>query len=334
MNLLLENSLEEMQDVERWLLAGAYKLAGVTSNADRIANETGTDVRDYNEFSGTYGSGLRDKAVILEMLIQFGMWNRADLLYRDITNHLSAEDWYSTQTTGYALLALGKYITSNTGEFRDENPVLAGYVTLPSGERISFDTDRLKYSVPIEEGFGHTVEVHIDERTNLSRAYILLEWDGVPLMPDVSDVGRNLVLDIEWLDEDGMPIDPSSIKQGSTFWGHFHAAKGAGQFLTIEELALVQVFPAGWEIENIRLGGERKPEWMKQWKLHREEYVDIRDDRIMWFFDMQRNVGSLDFVVKLNAVTIGEFILPPAVFEAMYNGNYRAVSTGQRVAVE
>jgi uncharacterized protein YfaS (alpha-2-macroglobulin family) len=334
MNLLLENSLKDMQDVEKWLLAGAYKLAGVTSTADRIARQTGFDVRDYNEFSGTYGSGLRDKAVILEMLIPFEMWSEADVLYKDITNHLSAGDWYSTQTTGYALLALGKYIKANAKEFGDEDAVLAGYVRMPSGERVPFETDRLKYSIAIEEGFGQSVEVHIDERTNLSRAYILLEWDGVPLLPDVSGIERNLALDIEWLDEDGMPIDPSSIRQGSTFWGHFYAAKGAGQHLTIEELALVQVLPAGWEIENIRLSGERKPEWMKRWKLHREEYMDIRDDRIMWFFDMQRNVRSLDFVVKLNAVTVGDFILPPAVFEAMYNDNYRAVSTGRRVSVE
>ena len=44
----------------------------------------------------------------------------------------------------------------------------------------------------------------------------------------------------------------------------------------LDELALVQVLPSGWEIENIRLLEEAVPSWMKKWNLNREEYLDIR----------------------------------------------------------
>ena len=72
---------------------------------------------------------------------------------------------------------------------------------------------------------------------------------------------------------------------------------------------------------------------MNKWVLNQEEYLDIRDDRIMWFFDFPWNRKSLDFVVKLNAVTVGEFILPPTLFEAMYNNAYKAVKMGKKVNI-
>ena len=61
--------------------------------------------------------------------------------------------------------------------------------------------------------------------------------------------------------------------------------------------------------------------------------MDIRDDRISWFFDMPAGAKRLDFVVKLQAVTEGTFFLPSAVCEAMYQNDYRAVLAGRTVSV-
>ena len=96
---------------------------------------------------------------------------------------------------------------------------------------------------------------------------------------------------------------------------------------------MVQILPAGWEIENIRLSGEDFPNWMSKYRLNQQEYVDIRDDRIMWFFDMRPNIREMDYVVKLNAVSVGEFTLPPTILEAMYNNNYQARKAGTKVRV-
>ena len=151
--------------------------------------------------------------------------------------------------------------------------------------------------------------------------------------PDIKDISKNLRLTVEWLNEDGMAIDPASLKQGTTFWGHFRVGVSPPYRRKIEELALVQLLPSGWEIENIRLLKEDFPTWMKKWNLNREEYLDIRDDRIMWFFDMIGYNRTNDFVVKLNTVTVGEFVLPPTLFEAMYNNRYKAVKKGKSVRV-
>ncbi len=334
MNLLKENSLKDMTDAEKWLLAEAYKLAGINNTAQQIAGKAGFTVKDYHEFSRTYGSGLRDEAIILEALVAFEQWPDATRIYKEITDALSTKNWYSTQTTGYALLALGKYIKANQGEFGDQNSVIAGTIGLPDGQKIEFDTKELKYSQEILSGFGDSVTVLLNEKTTLKQAYAVLEWDGVPLIPDVTAVSKNLAVNMDWYDDDGMPINPADLPQGKTFWGHFTAEKTSSLKLSIENLALVQVLPAGWEIENTRLSGESMPDWMRKWRLGRADYTDIRDDRIMWFFDMPAySADKVDFVVKLNAVTVGEFWLPPTIFEAMYNNDYKAVVPGKKVTV-
>ncbi|MBT4500372.1 MAG: hypothetical protein HOC74_21775, partial [Gemmatimonadetes bacterium] len=63
------------------------------------------------------------------------------------------------------------------------------------------------------------------------------------------------------------------------------------------------------------------------------EYLDLRDDRVIWFFELDHRT-TLDFVVELSAVTVGEFTLPSTRVEAMYNRDFRASRTGGRVVVE
>jgi uncharacterized protein YfaS (alpha-2-macroglobulin family) len=290
-------------------------------------------VEEYWETGGTYGCRLRDLGIILEVLTLFEDWNKADPLYDDILDEISGGRWYSTQALGYSLMALGKYMRFNEGDFREEKPMLSGYIKLPGKKKVLFHTDQLRFSQVIDSGFGQEVEVFMDRKTTLQRGFAVIEWSGVPLHPDVKDESKNLWLTVEWLDENGIAIDPAQIKQGATFWGHFSAGLSSYSRSRLDELALVQVLPSGWEIENIRLLEEAVPSWMKKWNLNREEYLDIRDDRIMWFFDINDYRKTFDFVVKLTAVTAGEFILPPTLFEAMYNDKYKAVKKGKFVRV-
>jgi alpha-2-macroglobulin len=329
MNLLKENSLDEMRPVERWLLAAAYRLAGMARAADDIIAGVGTQVKAYREFAHTYGSALRDRGLILNAALTLERTNTADELADVLGLALSGDGWYSTQETAAVLLGLGKYLKSQQ---IDASVHLAGWIELPDGERLDFDTDEFGAGFDIEKGFGGPVQVHL-ATGHLGRAFATLDWDGIPLKNELPDEEKNIELDVEWLDEDGQALDPSRIKQGTAFWGHFRVGN-LGNRNSIEEIALAQLLPAGWEIENIRIAGEAVPAWMKNWKLQREEYLDIRDEGAVWFFDLHGDRSALNFVLKLNAVTPGTFTLPPTTVEAMYDRQYRARRSGQRVVVE
>jgi uncharacterized protein YfaS (alpha-2-macroglobulin family) len=337
MNFMKQNSLKDMRNTEKWMFASAYKFSGVERTAEQIARDAGLEVPEYREFGGTYGSTLRDKAIILEMLVNLERWAEADRLANELSQVLSKRNWYSTQTTAYMLLSVGKYLQELEGK-SEEKPHLKGVITLPDGQKVEFDTEEIGFEMELPAGFGKEITLSLDKSYNAKRAFATLSWNGVPLKSDVQDIEKNIRLQVEWLDDDGMRISPAELAQGTTFWGHFTVRNLSSVF--IEETALVQVLPAGWEIENIRLSGEDLSGWMKRWKLNREEYLDIRDDRIMWFFDLRpsyensRGRNEMDFVVKLNAVSVGEFFMPPTIAEAMYNTDYQARKAWEKIVVK
>lgn len=332
MNLLKENYLAKMNDSQRCFLAGAYRLAGVDEAADEILRSTGMKVTDYYEFGGSYGSGLRDKAIILEQMTLAGYWQQAHQIADELALALSSEQWYSTQTTGYMLLALGKYLRVLEGD-KTEEEKLVGKITMPDGKTREFDTKDMSFQIDISSDFGKEATVALSEKSTVKRAFVVLEWSGKPMQYLGQDESRNLNLEVRWLDENGAAIDPTRLRQGTIFWGHFRVSKTVEYNYKIEEIALVQLLPSGWEIDNVRLSGETQPEWMKGWRLNREEYLDLRDDRALWFFDMNPHEQSLDFIIKLSAVTVGEFFLPPTQVEAMYNNTYKAMKAGRKVDV-
>ncbi len=330
MNLLKESSLRDMTDVEKWLLASAYHRAGSAAIASEILRDAGTLANEGKRWENTFGAALRDRAMILMAMIDFQRWEEADPLSGEIALALSSDRWYSTQTSGFALLSLGKHIRATEG---DQPLRLAGTVTSSGGEVVPFDTNSRFYTVDIESGFGQSVRVQLNAESTVTRAFATLAWSGVPLVADAVAESRNLQLHVRWRDDNGFPVYPDTLKQGATFWGHFSVKNTSAAYL--REMALTQLLPSGWEIENTRLSGAPMPGWTSKLLMGHETYFDIRDDRVTYFFDITPAGPGFtrDFVVKLNAVTVGTFTLPPTLVEAMYNQASRAVVPGRTVVV-
>ena len=329
MNLLKENELGSMSNLDKWLLASAYRLAGVEATADEIARGAGLEVEEYREPGPTYGSRLRDRALILDAQVLFQRWEAADALAVEVAEGVT-RGWRSTQTTGAALMALGRYVRALRGQ-RPPAP-LTGAIRLPGGDSVPFRTEGLGYQVEIDSGFGGQVEVRLDSAVGVERAFAALDWEGVPPRGQVADEEGRIRLAVEWLDEDGRPISADTLDQGTAFWGRIRVESGSPHH-GLEEVALTQLLPAGWEIESPRLPPGSRPSWMKDWRLHAEEYLDARDDRADWFFDLPPAGQVLDFALRLNAVTRGTFARPPTQVEAMYDRAFRARRAGGTVVV-
>ena len=221
---------------------------------------------------------------------------------------------------------------------KNQNLVIKGYTENSKGKKVPFDNKK-SFEINITEGFGEPLNIVVDKGTTTENVYVTLAYDGVPLKSNVITENKNIKLSVSWVDEDGNEINPTSIKQGTTFYGKFNV-KNISSLEHIDEVALVQILPSGWEIVNTRLLDESLPLWTSKLRINREEYSDIRDDRIMWFFDLndywiknKRYKGKLDFVVKLTAVTVGEFMLPATIAECMYNNNYKASKAAKKIKV-
>ena len=101
------NRMREM-DVSlqaKWRLAAAYALAGKPEVAKSLINGLNTEVKPYRELGGTFGSSLRDRAMILETLTLAEDKEAAARLVTYISSALSNRQWYGTQND--FLLPLG-----------------------------------------------------------------------------------------------------------------------------------------------------------------------------------------------------------------------------------
>ena len=118
---------------------------------------------------------------------------------------------------------------------------------------------------------------------------------------------------------------------GDLFYVELELANTTGARLS--NIALVDRLPAGWEIENPRLGrSDATPEWVDDETLWQADHMDLRDDRIEVFGHLE-DKEQRKVIYAVRAVTAGSFELPPAEAEAMYEPRHWARARGGTAVV-
>ena len=160
--------------------------------------------------------------------------------------------------------------------------------------------------------------------------FVTLFVEGIPLENRITTGYNGIQLQRNFYDEDGRPVKISERSQGKPFWVIYTVQSLYGT--PLNELALSSIFPSGWEIINTRLTGEKPPQWVLNKRISSGEFMDIRDDRVNWFFDLGGN-RKATFGVKINPTFKGSYTLPPVVVEAMYSPELYARIEAGRVRV-
>ena len=159
--------------------------------------------------------------------------------------------------------------------------------------------------------------------------YVRMINEGKPVSNENITYQNNpniLQLNVSYVSKDGKPLDVANIKQGTDFVAKV-TVKNPGMRGQYNEMALSQIFPSGWEILNTRLYNSEGA-----YQNSPYEYMDIRDDRVYFYFDM--NAGqSLTYYVQLNAAYPGKYFWPGVYCEAMYDHTISAGAGGKWVSV-
>ena len=316
------NRMREMRELTptaRWTLAGAYALAGQKEVARQLTARLSTDVESYRELSYTYGSTLRDQAIILEVLTRIGEGSMAARVAEEIAASLSSGSWHSTQGTAFALLAMGKYL----GDTEAGEELKFEYSLNGEKNRIGSSAPIYRLELPYEGEKGGSLEL---TNTRSGKLFLSMHLEGIPLDQPVQDESSDLLMEVRYRDMEGREIDPSLLEQGSDFLAEV-TLKHPGIRGPYKEMALTQMFPSGWEIRNLRLDGMES-------SRNRDipGYQDIRDDRVYSYFDLGQS-NSKTFVVMLNAAYLGAYFLPAVRCEAMYDESIHATISGKWVKV-
>ena len=169
---------------------------------------------------------------------------------------------------------------------------------------------------------------------NEGMTYINYFWEGTPVNAEVESYSEGFSLSRHYYNVDGKAYDISNVKSGDTFFLEVVAKPLRKNMDNIENIAINQILPSGFEIENLRVTDTRFPQWIEEKTRDTNcTYTDIRDDRVMWFFNYD-GYHEYRFYVKLNAVTKGEYTMPGTTLEAMYDSAFRAYKKGNKVRVK
>ncbi len=317
MNRLRES--EGIPQVTKWLLAAAYALTGRTEVADELLDMRYTATE--NEFAGYYyGSELRDKAIVLYTLSVLKKDEEGLPLYRSLCNDLSAGGWYSTQTTAWALMAYMKFTEMLPGDDYGE-----------AGVKVSFNSETSEQYAGSKQVAAKTLTVRDGTNTMIAEnisgrpLYVTLTRKGIPDPADRSYESRGLGMNVSYYTAGLQPVDVSALPQGTGFIMVVEVSNNTYQ--AVDNIALTQLVPSGWEIRNTRL-------FEAEYRIKDSDfdYRDFRDDRIYTYFSLGRG-ETKTFVAMLNAAYKGEFFQPPVWCEAMYTENCYARVPGNIVRV-
>jgi uncharacterized protein YfaS (alpha-2-macroglobulin family) len=314
------NRLRERKNnppVVLWRLAAAYWYAGQRDAARSLARDASLSGSEYRELSGNFGSGFRDKAMMLEALALIGD-GRAKELVESIAQRLSSEDWLSTQETAYALVAVLPFLQASA----DTVPITVDYTLDGARKTLTYDTPMVKVPLPVS---GAEAKIALQNQSG-TFTYARIWAAGLPEEGSEPPMAEGLALEVAYRSAEGYTLDgPGELPPGGDMNIEVRVRNTYGA--EVKEIALVHALPASLEILNTRLADDASS------SSRNYKYQDIRDDRIMTYFDLAGGQSKI-FTFRVNKTYAGSFFLPAIHAYAMYNESIRAIAPGRRIQDE
>ena len=317
------NRLKEMKDLtsmSRWSLASAYALVGREDVAQDLISKTTALPSGYSEYDETFGSDVRDQSIQLMTLCLLDKGKEAATLVEELSKQLSSDDWLSTQSTAFALVALSDYLAKNRVDGAMDFTYACG------GKDGQVKTDKNIWSETLLDKAGTSASVEL-KNTGKSTLFARIITEGIPEQGEEKAYANGVSLAVSYVDLNGSPVNVAQLEQGTNFSAVVTVKNPSAR--GYNNLVLSEIFPAGWEILNTRFLNESVTDSLSAGV----NYQDIRDDRVYSYIDRLPAGSQVTVKINLCAVYPGRFYLPPVYCEAMYDYLIRANTAGQEVTV-
>jgi uncharacterized protein YfaS (alpha-2-macroglobulin family) len=314
------NRLKEivgMSHPARWRLAAAYALAGKPEAAYALVNNQSEYGEYYTTNGATYGSWDRDLAMVIETQVLLNNKAGAAPLVQKLAERLSSPMWFSTQTVAFELMAIAKFAGKDAGRNVSFSFTMNGASQGEKTTQRTLITQTLK-----TKNSGNTLQV---KNTSNNVLFVRLIRSGQKAPVPSPAASNGLLVQVKYTDMKGNAIDPVRIEQGTDFMADVVVTNGTN--IRVDDLALSQIIPSGWEIINSRMDVTAAG-----LTSDAAEYTDYRDDRVYTYFSMLNN-QTKHYKVRLNATYLGRYFMPPVLCEAMYDASVNGSTSGMWVEV-
>lgn len=296
-------------------LAAAYAVIRQNAAGMSLLGKSFIDEQQAADYYYYYGSAERNRAMVLETLVLLGQKQKAFAMATKLAKDLSGNQWMSTQTTAYGLYAMAKFAQGSGSK-----GVSAQYDN--GGKTVVINTNKTiaQRNLVLRSG-KNSLSIKNNRNNTL---FVRVLNSGILPVGKEKPVQNNLSAGVVFKDRKGKVISVGQIAQGTEFIAEATITNRKNE--RVENVALSQILPSGFEIVNTRYTefGEAT--------ANVADYIDIRDDRANYYFSL-RGGETRTFKILLNASYLGKYYLPGLQCEAMYDHDFLARTKGQWVTV-
>lgn len=255
-----------------------------------------------------YGSSLRDLAAIVTLMIESRVSSEdpAPLMDR-LANMQFGQTYLTTQEQAWLIMAAHAVAGA-----KPANMVLDvdGVAQQPRRDALSLkpDAGQLAAGMKVTNAGTETV---------WSVATVM----GAPAQ-DLPAESQGFTIERHYYTLAGEEVLPTSVRQSDML---VVVISGNANSDVYNQALLIDLLPAGFEVENARLADTRSTDdlaWLPE--LTPTLYTEFLDDRFVAAFDLDWGRRSYTTAYLVRAVTPGTYRLPAAQIEDMYQPQYRA----------
>jgi uncharacterized protein YfaS (alpha-2-macroglobulin family) len=320
------NTLENLKYIDlndlpvytRFQYGGAIALAKSPEEAINVLPTKIQPQTNEPETGGYFDSGTRANAILLEILSEIAPENPSiPVLIDAISDDLQTWRWYSTQSTAWGLMAIGKFLQTQ------EQADYQGTIVVANNRYRDFGVEDISITDKILG--GNEIEISINGKGS---CYYYWQASGVSSTGEIMEYDDRLKVRREYLDINGKRIDPNSIHLGDQLIAKITATSTDKN---LENVVINDLLPACFEIENPRLATSGKIAWLQN-KNMPIDYLDIRDDRLLLFNGLRQG-NQFEYYYSLRAIAAGDFVLPPVAAECMYEPTIKSAGSSGKIIV-
>ncbi|MGE0867353.1 MAG: alpha-2-macroglobulin [Kofleriaceae bacterium] len=306
---------EQLEDL--YMLKAALYLAGDRRYAADLKTVDASPIAPQRINSWSFYSDQRRRGFMLSTFHDlFGNDAAGEPLAERVAQALTTQpsSYYNTQELVWGLTGLGKWVAGSAAKGTAAGKLVADGATIEPRATKRKTNDKTWTLVRASEYERLT----LDLPAQAAGLWLVITSEGVREGNDYKVGGNGLDVSHRYRALDGDPVNVAdgSLQLGDLVFVEVTIKNTTGT--AIQNIALVDRLPAGFEIENPRLGRSVQPDWIdenQQWSL---EFMNARDDRIEAFGRLEANT-TRRLVYTVRAVTSGTFTIPPVEAEAMYD---------------
>jgi hypothetical protein len=291
----------------KYLLAAAYKLSGMPVQAGEVEPPAFVGEIAEHSLGGSFYSYIRDLALSLSVMMDADPANKqVGALARQLSDQMLKARYTSTQENAFGIMALGK-VAKRANQTSGTATITAGGKSIGTTSGASVTTGIARYA-------AEAIALNV---TGTGGFYYSWEISGITADGSYKEEDSRMKVRRSFMDRNGHELG-TTFRQNDLIIVHITLEAQTGA--DIENVAITDMLPAGFEVENTRLSGLPEMEWIKKRSV--PEYLDIRDDRVNMFTTATR--GQKDFYYMVRAVSPGTYKLGPVQADAMYDGSYHS----------